>query len=370
MTEESFELLRRQMRLLLETDALLGLRHVPISTAACRTLLRSGSAPAARGGRRAGPAEESAAARPARSATPSGAPGSGGVGGGGAGSGGAGRGGAGRGGAGRGGAGLGGAVSSAASGWAASRTAADETVGGGAPTRGTARPSGAAASAAQGGAPGVSARKVLSADSSATAAEREALLQVLNDQHVRNCRKCELCSTRTQTVFGQGSAAARLVFVGEGPGFEEDRQGLAFVGRAGQLLTRMIEAMGLTRDEVYICNVVKCRPPQNRTPALDEIAACSPYLMEQLQIIRPEVICALGAPAAQTLLRTTEGIGRLRGRWQEFRFDADDAGPPIAVMPTYHPAYLLRNPADKNKSWADLQMIMQRLELPGRSQAD
>ena len=197
--------------------------------------------------------------------------------------------------------------------------------------------------------------------------DREKMLQELNDSQVRDCRKCELCKTRTQTVFGQGHARARLVFVGEAPGYEEDQQGLAFVGKAGQLLTKMIAAMGLTRQEVFICNVLKCRPPNNRTPAADEISSCSPYLFEQLQIIQPEVICALGAPAAQTLLNTREGIGRLRGRFHDFYISGTPLiGDSVPLLPTYHPAYLLRSPGEKSKSWADLKMIMARLGLPAR----
>lgn len=200
---------------------------------------------------------------------------------------------------------------------------------------------------------------------------KAARLDELYRQHVKDCTKCHLARTRTQTVFGQGSAAAELVFVGEAPGVEEDRQGLAFVGRAGQLLTRMVEAMGLTRDQVFICNVLKCRPPENRTPAADEIAACSPYLFEQLQIIEPKVIVALGGPAAQTLLGTNESIGRLRGRFHDF-YPSGGAliGQPIKLMATYHPAYLLRNPQEKRSAWEDLQMVMAELGLsrpPGRA---
>ena len=153
------------------------------------------------------------------------------------------------------------------------------------------------------------------------------------------------------------------MFVGEAPGFDEDRQGLAFVGRAGQLLTRMIQAMNLTRQEVFICNVLKCRPPDNRDPAPDEVSACSPYLMQQLEIIRPEVIVALGAPAARTLLRSNDGIGRLRGRFHDFYIDGPLGGDPTPLMPTYHPAYLLRSPQQKAKSWADLQQVMAKLGL-------
>lgn len=189
-------------------------------------------------------------------------------------------------------------------------------------------------------------------------------LRILDETQVRNCTRCGLSRTRTQTVFGQGSPRARIVFVGEAPGFEEDRQGLAFVGKAGELLTRMIQAMGTTRDEVYICNVLKCRPPGNRTPAPDEIAACSPYLREQIMLIRPEVIVALGVPATQTLLGTTESIGRLRGRFHDYYPSGmRGEGPAIPLMPTYHPAYLLRYPADKIKTWEDLQQVMARLGL-------
>lgn len=203
----------------------------------------------------------------------------------------------------------------------------------------------------------------------ATPAEIEAKrtqLALLDQQHVSGCTRCALSQTRTKTVFGQGNPDARLVFVGEAPGFEEDRQGLAFVGRAGQLLTRMIEkGMGLSRDDVFICNVLKCRPPNNRNPAADEVAACSPYLLDQLSIIAPEVIVALGAPATQTLLNTHEGIGRLRGRFHDFfLIEGPVAGTPIPLMPTYHPAYLLRSPGEKAKSWEDLKLVMQKLGLP------
>lgn len=189
-------------------------------------------------------------------------------------------------------------------------------------------------------------------------------LRVLDDAQVKDCTRCSLCETRTQTVFGQGHPAARLVFVGEAPGYEEDKQGLAFVGRAGQLLTRMITAMGLTRDDVFICNVLKCRPPGNRDPLADEILACSSYLRQQLAIIGPEVLVALGAPAAKTLLNTAQSIGKLRGRFHEYHLSGiAGEGPCIPLMPTYHPAYLLRNPAEKRKAWDDLQMVMVRLGL-------
>ncbi len=195
-------------------------------------------------------------------------------------------------------------------------------------------------------------------------ARAEALAR-LDAQHVSGCTKCELCHNRTNTVFGAGSPVARLAFVGEAPGFEEDRQGIPFVGRAGQLLDRMIDAMKLRREEVYICNVLKCRPPDNRDPAADEVAACGPYLLEQLSIIEPEVIVALGAPAARLLLDTHESIGRLRGRFHDFYISGTPmVGEPVPLMPTYHPAYLLRNPAEKRKAWSDLQLVMQRLGIP------
>ena len=200
--------------------------------------------------------------------------------------------------------------------------------------------------------------------SSADVAANTKKLRIMDETQVKGCRKCTLCETRTQTVFGQGSAAARLVFVGEAPGFEEDKQGLAFVGKAGQLLTKMIVAMNLTRDDVYICNVLKCRPPNNRDPSADEILSCSGYLFEQLKIIQPEVIVTLGAPASKTLLNTAQSIGKLRGRFHDyFVSGVTGEGEAIPLMPTYHPAYLLRSPGEKQKTWSDLQMVMQHLGL-------
>lgn len=195
---------------------------------------------------------------------------------------------------------------------------------------------------------------------------RLQVLQALDDGQVKSCTKCGLHAGRNKTVFGQGSATARIVFVGEAPGFEEDRTGLAFVGRAGEQLTKMIVGgMGLKRDDVFICNVIKCRPPDNRTPAADEIAACSPYLFEQLRTIRPEVIVALGAPAAQTLLGTRDSIGRLRGRFHDFYPSGSPMiGEPTPLMPTFHPAYLLRSPWEKAKAWEDLKLVLARLGLP------
>lgn len=211
--------------------------------------------------------------------------------------------------------------------------------------------------------PAERARK--SAADASDPSEKDSQLRILDETQVRGCTKCSLCETRTQTVFGQGSPIARLVFVGEAPGYEEDRRGLAFVGRAGQLLTRMITAMGLTRDDVFICNVLKCRPPDNRDPTAGEILACSPYLHDQLTIIQPEVLVALGAPAAKTLLNTAQSIGRLRGRFHDYTVSGMlGTGLTVPVMPTYHPAYLLRNPGEKRKAWDDLQMVMDLLGLP------
>lgn len=165
------------------------------------------------------------------------------------------------------------------------------------------------------------------------------------------CVKCSLAETRTQTVFGSGNPNAKLVFVGEAPGVEEDRQGKPFVGRAGQLLTDIIEkGMKLPRSEVYICNVLKCHPPINRNPLPQEVEMCEPYLIRQLEIIKPKVICALGAYAAQTLLKTTEPIGKLRGTWHFYHG--------IPLRATYHPAYLLRSPGDKRKTWMDVLEVM------------
>jgi DNA polymerase len=176
-------------------------------------------------------------------------------------------------------------------------------------------------------------------------------------REVASCRKCPLAGTRTQTVFSDGSPEARILFVGEAPGADEDAQGVPFVGRAGQLLTRMIEdGMGLPRKSVYICNVLKCRPPDNRNPVPPEIAACRGYLETQIGIVRPEAIVALGKFAAQFLLETEEGIMRLRGRWGEYRG--------IPVMPTYHPSFLLRQPERKREAWEDLLKVLDRLGMP------
>ncbi len=169
-----------------------------------------------------------------------------------------------------------------------------------------------------------------------------------------DCRRCKLCGGRTNIVFGSGTAETRLVFVGEGPGADEDAQGVPFVGAAGQLLTKIIEAIQLKREQVYICNIVKCRPPGNRTPEEEEIAACSPFLFRQIESIRPRVICCLGAVAAQTILGTRTAVGKLRGRFHDYRG--------IQVMPTWHPAYLLRNPAAKRDVWDDVRMVRTLLD--------
>ena len=188
--------------------------------------------------------------------------------------------------------------------------------------------------------------------SSLTAGKQETLEEIRTD--LGDCKRCKLCSTRTNIVFGSGDSQARLVFVGEGPGADEDLEGLPFVGRAGQLLTKIIEAIRLTRDQVYICNVVKCRPPNNRFPEPDEVAACSPFLLRQLESIRPSVICCLGAAAAQTILQTKAPIGRLRGRFH------DCLG--TKVMPTFHPSYLLRNPEAKRDVWEDMKKVRALLD--------
>ena len=169
-----------------------------------------------------------------------------------------------------------------------------------------------------------------------------------------DCTRCKLHSGRLNIIFGEGNPRAGLVFVGEAPGRDEDRQGRPFVGRAGQLLTDIIKAMGLTRDDVYICNILKCRPPKNRNPEPDEITACEPFLVKQLQSLQPRVICALGKFAAQTLLKTDTAISVLRGRFHSYHG--------IRLMPTYHPAYLLRNPGAKKQVWEDVQMIMKELK--------
>ncbi len=165
-----------------------------------------------------------------------------------------------------------------------------------------------------------------------------------------DCQRCRLANDRTHIVFGSGSFNAKLIFVGEGPGFEEDQQGEPFVGPAGQLLSKIIAAINLKRNQVYICNVVKCRPPNNRNPQSDEINTCLPFLERQIDAIRPGFICALGTIAAQTLLNTAEPISKLRGRFHNYHG--------IKLLPTYHPAYLLRNPDKKRAVWEDMKLLM------------
>jgi DNA polymerase len=181
----------------------------------------------------------------------------------------------------------------------------------------------------------------------------DTLLKIRED--IGDCTRCKLHKGRHKIVFGDGNPKAELVFIGEGPGADEDMQGLPFVGRAGKLLTQMIEAMGLQRKDVYICNVVKCRPPENRAPEPDEVTTCSPYLLRQIDVIQPKVIVCLGAVAAKTLLETTRGISQFRGEWLQWRGRK--------LMATYHPAYLLRNPNAKGEVWKDLQKVMAELGL-------
>jgi len=181
---------------------------------------------------------------------------------------------------------------------------------------------------------------------------------------VRKCCKCGLGSSRTNAVPGEGNPNARILFVGEGPGADEDAQGRPFVGRAGKLLDKIIAAMGLKRSDVFIANILKCRPPENRDPRADEIISCFPYLQRQIEIINPEIIVALGAPAARTLLNTNKSIGQLRGQFHEYY--AGLGRPPIKLMPTYHTAYLLRNYSQENRKrvWEDMKKVLNELGLP------
>ena len=190
--------------------------------------------------------------------------------------------------------------------------------------------------------------------------EKTRLLAELEEKQVRICPKCRLSETRTQTVFGEGDVDAPIFFIGEGPGETEDKTGRPFVGRAGQLLDQMIVAMGLKREQVYIANIVKCRPPQNRAPAPDEVETCTPYLVRQIEIIRPRAIVTLGLPASKYMLSSNSTMGRLRGQWHEWRG--------IKLMPTFHPAYLLRSYTVENRQavWSDLQKVMDEIGLKGR----
>ena len=186
-------------------------------------------------------------------------------------------------------------------------------------------------------------------------APQEALRAIRQD--IGDCRRCKLAGGRTHIVFGVGNPESDLMFVGEGPGEDEDRKGEPFVGRAGQLLTEIItNGMGLRRSDVYIANIVKCRPPGNRNPEPDEIAACKPFLLSQVDAVAPKVVVALGKFAAHTLLDTTLPISKLRGRWFDFRGRR--------LMPTFHPSYLLRTPSEKKLAWEDIKLVMQALDLP------
>ncbi|MCC6580899.1 MAG: uracil-DNA glycosylase [Phycisphaeraceae bacterium] len=189
------------------------------------------------------------------------------------------------------------------------------------------------------------------------------ILAAMNADEVVSCTKCDLCRTRIQTVFGEGDPDTPLLFVGEGPGQTEDEQGRPFVGRAGELLNKMIVAMGLGREQVYIANVVKCRPPNNRPPTPVEVDACSGYLLRQIATLRPKVIVTLGGPATKLLLSTSQGITTIRGTWHQFN-GLQPEGPIIPVMPTFHPAYLLRAYTEDNrrKVWSDLQKVMQKIK--------
>jgi DNA polymerase len=198
-----------------------------------------------------------------------------------------------------------------------------------------------------------SAKKI---DSQTDTAPGDSLEKIAADLH--GCMRCKLCKGRTNVVVGEGSPRAELVFVGEGPGENEDLQGRPFVGRAGQLLDKMIEAIGLSREQVHILNVVKCRPPENRNPEPDEIAACSPFLYRQLDVLKPKVVVALGKFAAQTLLATETRISELRGKFHPYRG--------AKLMPTWHPAYLLRNPPSKREAWDDLKAVARELGLEVR----
>ncbi len=179
----------------------------------------------------------------------------------------------------------------------------------------------------------------------------------MDETEVRDCKKCRLCQTRTRSVFGEGDPDASIFFIGEGPGENEDLTGRPFVGKAGQLLDKMIGAMGLAREQVFIANIVKCRPPGNRVPAPDEVSTCTPYLERQLEIVRPRAIVTLGLPAAKYMLQTNSTMGKLRGQWHQWRG--------IKLMPTFHPAYILRSYTEQTRAavWSDLQQVMTEIGL-------
>jgi len=191
--------------------------------------------------------------------------------------------------------------------------------------------------------------------------DKPAALKAIRED-IGDCTRCRLHKGRTNLVFGVGDVNADIMFIGEGPGADEDAQGEPFVGRAGQLLNNMISAMGLKREDVYIANVVKCRPPGNRTPEKDECDTCSPFLMRQIEVIKPKVIVALGAVAAKNLLAINDSMANLRGRWYDFKDSR--------LLVTYHPAYLLRDPRQKKEAWKDLQMAMKYLGLNPPKKSD
>jgi DNA polymerase len=190
--------------------------------------------------------------------------------------------------------------------------------------------------------------------------DKPAALKLIRED-IGDCTRCRLHKGRTNLVFGVGNVDADIMFVGEGPGADEDAKGEPFVGRAGQLLNNMISAMGIKREDVYIANVVKCRPPGNRTPEKDECDTCSPFLVQQIDVVKPKVIVALGAVAAKNLLAVSDSMANLRGRWYDFRNSK--------LIVTYHPAYLLRDPRQKKETWKDLQMVMKYLGLKAPAKA-
>ena len=198
----------------------------------------------------------------------------------------------------------------------------------------------------------INPREKISDQQKQAEAPKETLMELLRKE-MGNCTRCKLRPTRKNLVFGTGNLYSELVFVGEAPGADEDIQGEPFVGKAGMLLTKIIQSMGYDRKEVYIANIIKCRPPNNRNPETDEIQQCEPFLIKQLSILKPKVICALGTFAAQTLLKTQERISLLRGKFHSYQG--------IKVMPTYHPAYLLRNPSEKRSVWEDVKLVMKEL---------
>jgi len=205
--------------------------------------------------------------------------------------------------------------------------------------------------------PEVSLKEPRPASSPSPAEETSVLTLPMIREELGECTRCKLSSTRTHIVFGVGDQDADLMFIGEAPGEDEDLQGEPFVGAAGKLLTKIIAAMGLTREQVYIANILKCRPPNNRNPHADEVAACEPFLFKQIAAVRPLVIVALGKYAAQTLLETDEWISRLRGRFFDYRG--------TLLMPTFHPSYLLRNPSAKRQVWDDVQAVVRKLKELG-----